>query len=240
MSPSDSSRLPKHGSRSMRVADELRARILSGELPQGERVNEAQLSLRMGVSRTPTRAALHALAAEGLLDYENNRGFTVRTHSARSIAEAYEIRAVLEGLACRMAASRQLDGAKIDRFEAALDAGDAVVAAFGEGPAAIEAYRAANVSFHDAVIVAAENQMLEDTLRLALARPATSLRNIVSFTSSAVRRRHDDHHRIYEAIRAGDGWRAEILMREHVTSVKLVMSHELRQRRSPDRKGPAE
>jgi GntR family transcriptional regulator of vanillate catabolism len=35
-----------------------------------------------------------------------------------------------------------------------------------------------------------------------------------------VRRRHDDHHRIYEAIIAGEPWRAEMLMREHVSSVK--------------------
>ncbi len=212
----------------MQVADQLRASILSGEIAQGERVNEAHLSVKLGVSRTPTRAALHALAAEGLLDYETNRGFTVRAYSSESISEAYEIRAVLEGLACRLAAARANTHDITARFEAALIAGDEVVTDFQNTPARMEAYRRANVAFHDAVITAAANQMLEDTLRLALARPATSLRNIVSFTENAVRRRHDDHHRIHEAIHAGDGWRAELLMREHVTSVKLVMSEELK------------
>ncbi|MGB3408288.1 MAG: GntR family transcriptional regulator [Jannaschia sp.] len=212
----------------MQVADQLRASILSGKIAQGDRVNEAHLSVELGVSRTPTRAALHALAAEGLLDYETNRGFTVRSYSTESISEAYEIRAVLEGLACRLAAARPPDPAIAARFTAALAAGDLVVNGFESTPDRMEAYRQANVAFHDAVIAAADNQMLEDTLRLALARPATSLRNIVSFTEQAVRRRHDDHHRIHEAIEAGDGWRAELLMREHVTSVKLVMSRELR------------
>lgn len=66
---------------------------------------------------------------------------------------------------------------------------------------------------------AAGNQMLEDTLRLALARPTTSLRNIVPFSENPMRRGHDDHHRIHDAIRSGDGWRAELLMREHVARV---------------------
>lgn len=206
--------------RSLQVADQLREGILSGDIPPGERVNEVQLSQRLGVSRTPTRAALHALAAEGLLDYETNRGFTVREYSPRAVTEGYEIRAVLEGLACRLAAARPPNPKVIALFEKALALGDAIVARFEGTSEQLEIYRQSNVDFHGAVIEASENQMLEDTLRLALARPATSLRNIVSFTEAAVRRRHDDHHRIYDAIRAGDGWRAEVLMREHVTSVK--------------------
>jgi GntR family transcriptional regulator of vanillate catabolism len=208
--------------RSMQVADQLRSGILAGELRAGERVNEAQLSLRLGVSRTPTRAALHALAAEGLLDYETNRGFTVRAYTDASISEAFEIRAVLEGLACRFAAERAPDPVVNARIEAALAEGDLVLTDFVGSPDQMKAYRAANVAFHGAVMAAARNQMLDDTLRLALARPGTSLRNIVSFTEAQVRRRHDDHHRIYEAIRARDPWRAEVMMREHVTSIKTI------------------
>lgn len=208
--------------RSMQVADQLREKILTGELRAGDRVNEAQLSLRMGVSRTPTRAALHALAAEGLLDYTANRGFTVRAYSPECIAQAYEIRAVLEGLAARLAAEEPTTPEEAARFEEALARGDAVVAGFHETPAQMDAYRRVNIAFHSAVVAAARNQMLSDTLKLPLAHPATNLRNIVSFNEGNVRRRHDDHHRIYEAIRAGDGWRAELLMREHVTSIKFT------------------
>lgn len=208
--------------RATATADALRDSILSGALRPGARINEVQLSQQLGVSRTPTRAALHALAAEGLLDYVPNRGFTVRAYSADSIARAYEIRAVLEGLACRFAAEAGLDAADRDRFARALAEGDSVVQRFDGTPRQMEAYRKVNVAFHTAVLTAARNRMLEDTLRLALARPAATLRNIVSFTEAQIRRRHDDHHRIYEAIAAGDGWRAELWMREHVTSVKTT------------------
>lgn len=206
--------------RSLAIADHVREAILSGVLPAGQRINEVHLARDLGVSRTPTRAALHALGAEGLLDYEANRGFTVRTYSIESIGEAYEIRAVLEGLACRFAAERSLTPDHRAAFEESLREADAIIGDFRGTADQMAAYRAANVAFHDTVLLAAGNAMLHDTIRLTLTRPGATFRNIVTFTARDVRSRHDDHHRIFDAIAAGDGWRAEILMREHVSSVK--------------------
>lgn len=207
-------------SASLEVADRVREAVLAGALKPGERVNEVHLSRNLGVSRTPTRAALHALAAEGLLDYERNRGFTVRDYTFGEISDAYEIRAVLEGLACRFAAQRGLPEAEREKLERALRRGDRIVADFNDAPERIDEYRAVNVDFHDAIIASARNRMLADIIRLTFARPGATHRNIVAFTERAVRQRHDDHHRIYEALMRGDAWRAEVLMREHVTSVK--------------------
>lgn len=207
-------------SASLEVADRVRDAVLAGRLRPGERVNEVHLSRSLGVSRTPTRAALHALAAEGLLDYERNRGFTVRYYTFAEISDAYEIRAVLEGLACRFAAQRGLPEPEREKIERALSLGDRIVADFKEDPGLIDEYRDVNVNFHDAIIASARNRMLADIIRLTFARPGATHRNIVSFTERAVRQRHDDHHRIYEALMRGDAWRAEVLMREHVTSVK--------------------
>lgn len=217
--------------RSLSVAEEVRNAILSGEIAAGVRLNEVHLSRALSVSRTPVRAALHALAAEGLLDYERNRGFRVRAYSSDAIADAYEIRASLEGLACRFAAERGLTPEDRAAIEEALARGDAVVDAFEGGPAQEARYREANVAFHEAVLAASRNRMLIDMIRLTFARPGAPHRAIVAFSQREVRRRHDDHHRIYEAIRAGDGWRAELLMREHVTSVKSSRLHEMQGRR---------
>lgn len=207
-------------SASLDVADRVREAVLSGVIKPGERVNEVHLSRSLGVSRTPTRAALHALAAEGLLDYERNRGFTVRDYTFDEISDAYEIRAVLEGLACRFTAQRGLPESERLKIERALARGDEIVANFNDEPGRIDEYRAVNVDFHDAIIAAARNRMLADIIRLTFARPGATHRNIVAFTERAVRQRHDDHHRIYDALARGDAWRAEVLMREHVTSVK--------------------
>jgi len=206
--------------RSMDVADQLREDILSGRIRAGQRINEVHLSAKLAVSRTPVRSALHALSAEGLLDYECNRGFSVRDYTTGSVSEAYEIRAALEGVASRFAAERGVSDSARAQFEGALRTGDAVIASFRGSADQIAAYRAANVAFHDAVLHTADNPILRKTIEMTLALPGATFRNIVSFSEREVRQRHDDHHRIYAAICAGDGWRAEFLMREHVSNVK--------------------
>ncbi len=206
--------------RALRVADALRERMLDGGLADGEKINEARLAAELGVSRTPLRTALHALAAEGLLDYAPNRGFTVRDFSAELIDEAFEIRAALEGLACRFAARHGLSAQARLAAEAALAEGEAVVETGRCGPAELERYRAANVAFHEAILAAAGNRQLADTLRLVLNRPGASLRRIVGFTPAEIRRRVDDHRRILDAIVTQDPWRAELLMREHVSGIR--------------------
>src|SRR3954463_2263143 len=57
------------GYRSLSVMDQIREAILGGSIGAGERLNEVRLSKTLAVSRTPVRAALQALAGEGLLDY---------------------------------------------------------------------------------------------------------------------------------------------------------------------------
>lgn len=206
--------------RSTALQDALRDMVLTGEAAPGTRMNEAQLALRLGVSRTPVRAALNALAGEGLLHYAANRGFTVRVWPASAVADAFEVRAVLEGLACRLAAQRRLSHAQRATMLGALTAGDAVVGRRRFGAADLPAYRRANVAFHEAIIEAAASPLLADMICQTLRRPGSSHLSIAAFSPAEVRRRHDDHHRILAAIDRNEGWRAEVLMREHVAGVQ--------------------
>jgi GntR family transcriptional regulator of vanillate catabolism len=202
--------------RSISAADRVRESILTGQFAPGERINEVHLSRALGVSRTPTRAALHALAAEGLVDYAHNRGFTVREFPMQAVLDAYQIRASLEGLACRLASERGLAEEQRVAMEQALRDGDAILRHDTLTEGDLVAYRAMNVMFHDAILAAAQSRMLMEAVRLTLNMPGSTHRHIVSFKHDDVRRRHDDHHRLYQLIAAGEGWRAEVLMREHV------------------------
>src|SRR5258706_8273073 len=94
----------RSGNRALSVMDQIREAILSGSIAAGERLNEVRLSRTLAVSRTPVRAALQALAGEGLLDYEPNRGFTMREFPLDAIVDAYEIRASLQGVSAPFAA----------------------------------------------------------------------------------------------------------------------------------------
>src|SRR5580692_8761631 len=112
------------GNRALSVMDRVREAVLDGSVSAGERLNEVQLSKTLAVSRTPVRAALQALAGEGLLDYAPNRGFTVREFPLSAIVDAYDIRASLEGLAARFAAERGLSPEEKAVIQRSLLAGD--------------------------------------------------------------------------------------------------------------------
>ncbi|WP_157946810.1 GntR family transcriptional regulator, partial [Thalassobius sp. I31.1] len=63
------------------IANDLRERILSGELEEGEAIRQEALAAEYDVSRMPIREALKRLSAEGLVDWANNRGGSVTRHS---------------------------------------------------------------------------------------------------------------------------------------------------------------
>ena len=84
----------------------LRQEILEGERPGGQRLVEQELTARYGVARHTLRAALRALAAEGLVRVEPNRGARVARLSVKDILELYELRTALEVEGARLALER--------------------------------------------------------------------------------------------------------------------------------------
>lgn len=88
------------------VLERVRDHIVQGNLSGGERVPERQLCEMLGVSRTPMREALKALASEGLVELLPNRGARVRQLGRTEIRELFEVLAGLEAVAGRLAAER--------------------------------------------------------------------------------------------------------------------------------------
>ncbi len=213
--------------RSVSIAETLRCSILAGDFAPGERLLEVHLSERLDVSRTPIRAALQSLAGEGLLTHIPNRGYYVREFCIDDIVEAYEIRAALEGLAAKRAAQMGLPKETLAEIEKALKDGDALIAKGQFTPEDRSVYGEINTTFHDAIHSAGRSRMLKDMLRISQQVAPSSHRNVIAFEHRDVRRRHDDHHRIYEAILYRDGGRAEMLMRDHVESVKISLIRSL-------------
>src|ERR1700733_7258953 len=226
------------GNRALSVMDRVREAILGGAVGAGERLNEVQLSKTLSVSRTPVRAALQALAGEGLLDYAPNRGFTVREFPLPAIVDAYDIRAALEGVAVRFVAERGLGHQEKEIIERALAAGDKLLERGSFEAGDLTLYRDINGDFHDGLLAAARNRMLSEMIRICHHVPVSSSRNIVVFEYHDVRRRHDDHHRIFEAVVARRTGPAEMQMHEHVTSIKTSLVGYLSERRR-DARGEA-
>ncbi|MDN5292923.1 MAG: hypothetical protein PWQ91_490 [Eubacteriales bacterium] len=88
------------------VFETLREAIISGRLKPGERLMEVQLAEEMGVSRTPVREAIRKLELEGFVVMVPRKGAYVADISLKDIADVFEVRAALEGLAAALAAER--------------------------------------------------------------------------------------------------------------------------------------
>ncbi|CAM3438766.1 GntR family transcriptional regulator [Kibdelosporangium persicum] len=83
------------------IRDEVLTRLVRGDHPVGERINEGELADELGVSRTPLREALAGLAQEGVLELRPNRGFWLLPLTVDEVKETYPIIGALEAFALR-------------------------------------------------------------------------------------------------------------------------------------------
>jgi GntR family transcriptional regulator of vanillate catabolism len=203
-------------SRTQNTANDLRDRILRGTIAPGTHLQEIPLAGALGVSRTPVRAALATLASEGLLDYAPKRGYTVRAFSLTEIAAAHEVRANLEGMACRFAAERGISPAEARELERILALGDAILAKGSLREEDRAPWTEMNDLFHSRLIEIADNRLLSDLIDRTCRLPLASSRVVHWYDFDAIRGSHALHHRIYRYVRERRGVNAEALMREHI------------------------
>jgi GntR family transcriptional regulator of vanillate catabolism len=206
------------------LLNRLRQMILEGRLAPGERVTEAGLAERLGLSRTPIRNVLPALAAEGYLKPVGRRGFAVAEFNDAESTEALELRAVLEGQAGRMLARKGASPEVLADLDACLAEGDAL---FGKGVLDADdkvRYGEMNARFHDLIIEAAGAPILQSLVdrlnRVPFVAPGVI---VVDHDDEAsvyklLYLAHGHHHAIVEAIRDRDSARVEMLFREHANA----------------------
>jgi DNA-binding GntR family transcriptional regulator len=138
------------------LTDALRREILDGERPAGSRLVEQELCAQYGVARHSLRAALRALAAEGLIRVEPNRGASVAKLTAEDITGLYELRAALETEAARLALERH--GRMPPPVHRALAR---LVAACEAEPFAWGPVNEAHAELHHAIVAAAGSPRIE-------------------------------------------------------------------------------
>lgn len=209
------------GSQAVKAQLRLREMVLSGELAGGSRIAEVAIAEKLGVSRTPVRAALVRLEQEGLLETLPSGGYSVRTFTERDISEAIELRGTLEGLSARLAAEHGAASVLLSEAGACLDEIDAVLAQPSLDDEAFSAYVRLNERFHALLSDMAESPViareLERVVRLPFASPSGFV--VVQANSGSARDMlvvaQDQHRQVLEAIVRREGARAEAIMREH-------------------------
>jgi GntR family transcriptional regulator of vanillate catabolism len=197
----------------------LRSLALSGEYSGKERLSEVAVAKRLGISRTPLRQAMDRLVAEGLLERIKTGGCRVATFSTEDIADAIELRGVMEGTAARLAAERGVDPDLMAQASDALDQIDAAWSAHNGFN--FDAYVTKNARFHRLLGQFPNSPILEKEIDrislLPLASPSAFLSDqaLVPDFQDSLRFAQRQHRFILDAIMRGEGTRAEALTREH-------------------------
>ncbi len=189
--------------------DAIREAILSGRYAPGQRLMADDLAQELGTSRMPVREALHRLEATGLVSITPHRGAVVSELSRDEIVEIYHIRAVLEGLAARLAAPHLARGDRA-RLTALIDE---MAAAATAGPDQDRLLRA-NRDFHEVIWKAAHAPRLHELLEnfyIASQR----FRNISLLLPGRLAEVVQEHRRIARALAAREVTAAERFAKEH-------------------------
>ncbi|TAJ33605.1 MAG: GntR family transcriptional regulator [Reyranella sp.] len=191
------------------AAERLRTLIIEGELAPGTKLNERELSERLGVSRTPLREAFRMLAADGLLVQLPNRGAQVVAMSRDDVRDAFEVMAALEGLAGELAVGRVTD-AEVEGLRALQAEMDAAHAAHD-----LPAYYRVNREIHDRLNAIAANPVLANTYRALNARL-----HALRFRSNLNQAKWDkavaEHRSMIAALAARDGAALRDLLIRHL------------------------
>ena len=204
------------------VVNAIVSEIVDGELPSNSRLIQDELARAYGVSRQPVQQALLLLRDRGLVREAPGRGLIVSPIDPDFARKLYEVRAMLDGLAGRLAAERGAERAKLEG-PAYLDAGRAAVAS-GSLHEQIEA----DMKFHAFINELSENSLIGETtaqhwpyLRRVMGEV---LRDDAQMPQSIL----GEHAAILDAIIAGDGAGAEKLSRDHISRAAKIFVQRLR------------
>lgn len=187
----------------------LEEEILSGEMKRGEVLTETSLSSRLGVSRTPLRAALHRLSEEGLIEIAPNRSAVVVGIGEEELFDIYKIRMRLEGLASAEAAKRISDDDKIKLRETV------ELSEFYIGKQDAEKLKELDSQFHNVIYKASGNRLLYKTLS-ELHRNIKTYRKRSLSVSNRLEKSVSEHREILSAIERGDSEAADKLTYAHI------------------------
>jgi phosphonate utilization transcriptional regulator len=189
--------LVRSTSLSQLVQREIERMILTGGIGPGEKLNEAIIAGRLGISRGPVRESFRTLEEMGLVRLEKNRGVFVREISSEEAANIYEVRASLEQAAGRRLATR-VTPAQISELRALVARMDKVVRAED-----VEGFHPLNVEFHDRLIEYAGNPALTSMYRRIVNKLALFRRHSLA-SARTLQTSHAEHRVVLEKLSAGN------------------------------------
>jgi DNA-binding GntR family transcriptional regulator len=197
----------------------IRDRIVNGVYPGGSHLRTETLATTLGVSRTPVRAALQRLHAEGIVVLIANRGAFVSSWSAADINDVFDIRILLESRAAKLAATNVSPevlstlSELADRMELAIKS---------KTPKQLDALTEHNAQFHRLIVEQAANRRLALVLGQVVQMPMV-MRTFAIYSKDELARSMQHHRELIMAFEVADGDWAASVMQSHLQSAHHVL-----------------
>lgn len=211
--------------------EQLRERILTGALLDGERVGEEEFAEEFGISRTPVREALRRLASEGLVELLPNRGARVPRWDEADVEDIFELRALLESHAARRAA-RKIDRAGLDVLRSLCDEMEQVHRDLGDVQD-LTRLASINRAWHSGVVEAAQSPRLS-ALVSSLVHVPIIMQTYKNYSAEALNRSLRHHREVVAALSVQDGEWAHSVMRAHILAARHQVCAPLTQAEVPE------
>ena len=200
------------------VADILRKRIISGDLANGERLSERQISAELNISTTPVKEAFRLLQAEGLIYTLPRKGSFVSANASEHAYQVMLLRSSIDGVAAYLAAKR-INEELYNAIEDPLMKAEKLINKGADDGEAISQY---NDQFHMAIREASGNEQV-----IAMGNNSSSidksLRRLINRDSTLMKSRHSEHKQILECIRRGSCEEAEMAMVHHIRKANMPL-----------------
>ena len=194
----------------------LRDGIANGQFHPNERLVEASIATRLGVGRTAVRAALVRLDQEGLVTLEPNRGARVRLISDREALEIEEVRATLEAMLTRRAATRATPADLRELRQVVVEMRQRVDKKDAMG------YSDLNARFHQRIWAAADHPTASRLVG-GLKSQSIRLQYQTILRPGRTERSLREHEAIFSALKAHDPDAAEEAMLAHLAEVQATL-----------------
>ena len=196
------------------VVDQLRTAILERKILPGEWLRQDELSERFSVSPTPIREALRRLEADGLVEYIPRHGVRVVPYSINLAQEYFDLRAMLEPYAVKLATDRITpDG--LSELANLVDKSHELLI-----QREIKELSETHWEFHEKIIVMCGSNLVQGLL--SRVRRSFQLDTLLLMPERA-EDSWKEHKAVFEAIQSGDGFQAGELLRNNIENSRNAM-----------------
>ncbi|MDR0490161.1 MAG: GntR family transcriptional regulator [Oscillospiraceae bacterium] len=198
--------------RTEHVYEYIKERILNGTYLPSQRLLESRLSEEIEASRHTIKKALLKLAQENLIKLEDNKGAMIRAFTLDEVVNYLQIRTVLEGLICSLAA-KNISDAELDELEKILDEMKLFMTEERH-----DEYSKQNSSFHNIIYAASKNQNAVDIVQ-SIKTQMIRMQFRTSLIPGRMQNSYEEHCKIFAALKAHYEEMAEEAMKSHVSNV---------------------